>query len=296
MPRKQRFSGTIFAQVVDAYMDSPKYQGLAPHTKLTYRRYLLLAACLDGLGSTPVEQMRPALVQAFLDGFSDRLAAQQKAKVAIAAVERWAIVRDLLPRPITMGTEAPGSDGGHVPWSSEQVSHAEMNAAAHLSRAVTMAANTGQRGSDLAKMRWTDLEIVDGHPGINVIQRKTGLHIWIPFTQDLIAKMATWERRPGFILTKRDGHPFTGTQLRDAWRRELRRPEMAPLVGLVLHGLRGTAVVRLRRAGATTQQICDMVGMSPQMVKRYSRKSDQKENALAAVLHLEGAKERRRVK
>jgi len=52
---------------------------------------------------------------------------------------------------------------------------------------------------------------------------------------------------------------------------------------LVMHGLRGTAVVRLRRAGATTSQICDMVGMSPQMVKRYSRYSDQRENALAAV-------------
>jgi hypothetical protein len=30
-------------------------------------------------------------------------------------------------------------------------------------------------------------------------------------------------------------------------------------------------------------QICDMVGMSPDMVKRYCRFSDQRENALAAV-------------
>ena len=57
--------------------------------------------------------------------------------------------------------------------------------------------------------------------------------------------------------------------------------------GLVLHGLRAFAVVRLRRAGANTGQIADMVGMSEVMVKRYSRFSRQRENALAAVHFLD---------
>jgi hypothetical protein len=54
-----------------------------------------------------------------------------------------------------------------------------------------------------------------------------------------------------------------------------------------MHGLRGTACVRLRRSGATIPQIADMVGMSVQMVARYCRFSIQKENAVAAVIHLE---------
>ena len=58
--------------------------------------------------------------------------------------------------------------------------------------------------------------------------------------------------------------------------------------GLVIHGLRATACVRLSRAGATTRQISDMIGMSEQMVARYCRFSDQKENAVAAVMHLDG--------
>jgi integrase len=78
----------------------------------------------------------------------------------------------------------------------------------HLARVITLAANTGQRGSDLVRMRWTDIEEVDGRPGINVTQQKTGLVIWVPFTQELMAAVATWERRPGFILIKEDGHPF----------------------------------------------------------------------------------------
>jgi len=139
-------------------------------------------------------------------------------------------------------------------------------------------------------MRWTDLEEFDGRLGINVKQKKTGLEIWVPFTAPLLATISTWERRPGFILLKEDGHPFTRQQLSDQWLRERdTRPLLAPLrdAGLVIHGLRGTAVVRLRRAGATIPQISDMVGMSPQMVTRYCRYSVQRENALAAVYMLD---------
>jgi integrase len=291
MPRRgKRYGGItneVFASVIRAYLSSPKFQGLSPETQRSYRRTLLLAECPDGLGSVPVEEMRPALVQAFLDGISDRPAAQQKAKRVLAALERWAIVRDLLPRQITTGTEAPGSNGGHVPWTDEQVLHAETHAAPHLSRAITLAANTGQRGSDLCMMRWTAIETINGRPGINVVQKKTGLQIWVPFTQALIAVMATWERRPGFILTRPDGTPFNRPALTNAWTEERRRPELTELAGLTLHGLRGAAVVRLRRAGVTVPQICDVVGMSPQMVARYCRFSDQRENALAAMNTLE---------
>jgi integrase len=293
MPRGKRryagITGEVFASVINKYLDSEKFRKLAPHTQRTYKTSLLLAEHRDSLGSVPIEEMRPALIQAFLDGLADRPAAQQKAQTAMKALERWAIVRDLLPRAITTGTEAPGSKGGHTPWTEEQVAFAENSVSRHLSCAITLAANTGQRGSDTIRMRWTDIETIEGHPGINVTQQKTRLKLWIPFTQELIAKMAAWERRPGFILLKADGTPFSNRQqLTDAWLRERERPEMEPLRELVMHGLRGTAVVRLRRANVEIPLISDVVGMSEQMVKRYCRLSDQKQNALAAVYVLDG--------
>jgi integrase len=284
--RGRRITGEVFASVIRAFLASPKFQGLAQSTQTNYRHLLKLAEEPDGLGSVPVEEMRPALVQAFLDGLAHIPATQQCAQTALKSLERWAIVRDLLPRSIMLGTEAPGSDGGHTPWTDEQVAFAEQRAAAALARVITMAANTGQRGSDLVKMRWTDIEDVEGRPGINVHQKKTDLKIWVPFTQPLIAAIATWERRPGFILLKKDGLPWSRSELSNQWLRARdTQASLAPLkeAGLVMHGLRGTAVVRLRRAGANLPQICDMVGMSPQMVKRYCRFSDQRENALAAV-------------
>jgi DNA-binding CsgD family transcriptional regulator len=89
----------------------------------------------------------------------------------------------------------------------------------------------------------------------------------------MMAVMRTWERRPGPFVLKEDGQPFSRPQLSDQWLRERdSNAALAPLAdaGLSMHGLRATAVVRLLRAGATTLQIANMVGMSEPMVKRYA--------------------------
>jgi integrase len=282
--------GGTFAPVIREFLGSEKFKKLAVSTQTNYRHTLTLAEHPDTLGAVPVEELRPALVQAFLDGFSDRPAQQKCAQTALKSLEKWALVRDKLPYPITLGTEAPGGTGGHVPWTDEHVALAERHAKPHLSRIITLAANTGQRGSDLVRMRWSDVEEYEGRPGINVTQRKTGLVIWIPMTQELMAAIRGWERRPGYFILKEDGQPFTRPQLSDQWLRERdANAALAPLAtaGLSMHGLRATAVVRLRRAGATTGQIADMVGMSEPMVNRYCRFSVQRENALAAVHYLD---------
>ena len=295
MPRGRRYRGRritdeVFAAVVRDFLASEKFKALARSTQVNYRHNLEMAMHPDTLGAVPVEEIRPALVQAFLDGYADKPAQQKVAQTALKSMERWAIVRDKLPHPITLGTEAPGGKGGYTPWTDEQVALAEQHATPHLARVVTLAANTGQRGSDLVKMRWSDIEHFSGRPGVHVTQRKTGLVIWVPFTQELAEAMRGWERRPGFILLKKDGQPFERAQLSDQWLDErLKNDKLRPLrnAELSLHGLRATAVVRLRRAGASALQIADMVGMSQPMVNRYSRFSEQRENALAAVVYLD---------
>jgi integrase len=269
-------------------MASPKFQGYSPATREVWGRELRLAERPDTLGAISVNVIRPALVQAFMDGMSDRPGKQTAALAALRQLERWGIVRDLLPQPITLGVEIGRSHDGHKPWTDEQVRLAETHARPELARVVTLAANTGQRGSDLVKMRWTDLEDYNGRTGINVTQLKTGRQIWVPITQELASAMAQWERRPGFILLRPTGIPWTRKALTWAWIVERDgNPALRPLAGLVLHGLRATACVRLLRAGANTRQIADMVGMSEPIVGRYCRFSVQRENASAAVLYLD---------
>lgn len=290
MHSRRSIKGGTFAGVIRAYLASPKFAGLSENTKIDYRRHLALAELPETLGLVSVERIRPSLVQAFLDGLADLPAKQRHARVALKAVEKFALVRDLLPWPITTGTEAPGGDGGYEPWPDALVQLAEREARPHIARVITLGANTGQRGSDLVRMTWADLEEYEGRLGINITQKKTGVQIWIPMTQELQAAVRSWDRRPAPLLLREDGHPWTRGQLSSAWLRERDgNPVLAPIAeaGLCLHGLRSTAVVRLRRSGATTGQIAAMVGMSEGTVNRYCRLSIQRENAIAAVHHLD---------
>jgi integrase len=290
-----------FATVIRAYLASPKFTaGLEPSTQKLWRELLHLAEHPDALGAISTLTIRPALVQAFLDGLSATPGRAKNARTALKAVEKYALVRDLLPYPIMTGTETVISDGGHEPWTDGQIGLALSHARADLARVVMLGVHTGQRGSDIVRMRWADIDeqedVITGEhrPGIRVTQKKTGVRLWIPFTRELTAAIEGWskDRKPPFYLVlKPDGAPYNRNQLSVKWNDErASNGLLAPLeeAGLVLHGLRATAVVRARKGGATVLQISSMFGMSEPMVARYSRLVDQREMAMAAVHYLDG--------
>jgi integrase len=282
-----RVAANSFAAIVHAYLASPKFSGYAPSTQKLWGAELRYVAAHDRMGSVLIREIRPSIVQACLDGLIERPAKQETVYRALRQLERWAIVRDLLPRLITTGCEIEGLDGGHTPWTDAQVALGEATVSPALSKVISLAANTGQRGSDLIRMRWTDIESFEGHLGINVLQQKTKERIWVPFPRELIAILSGWERRPGFILERPSGGPWVSRNaLTWAWWAERQRhPELSDLC---LHGLRCTACVRLLRAGNNTRQISDRIGMSEKMVKRYTRFSEQQQNAVAALRQIEG--------
>lgn len=276
----------VFATVIRGFINSPKFQAYASSTRDVWGRELRLAEHPKTLGGLSIYEIRPALVQAYLDGLAETPGKQVAAHAVLQQLEKWAIVRDLLPHSITSGTEVIGSHDGHTPWNDEQIALAEANARQDIARIITLGANTGQRGSDIVKMTWTDLELYDGVMGINVKQQKTGRELWIPLTEPLQKALGAWPRALGPII----GRHTNRKALSNLWTRERNlNPALKPLklAGLVLHGLRASACVRLMRAGATTRQIADMVGMSEPIVGRYCRLSVQRENAIAAVLHLD---------
>ena len=217
-----RIASGSFAAVIRAFMSSEKFRNYSPSTRDGWGRELLLAELPETLGALSTHTIRPALVMAFLDGYADRPGKQRAALAALKQVERWAIVRDLLMHPITTGVQVEPSTDGHIPWSDDQVELAERNARVEMARAITLAANTGQRGSDVVRMRWSDIEDFRGRPGIHVKQKKTGRKLWVPFTQSLMTAMASWEKRPGYLITGPSGKPWTRMALTKAWIAERR--------------------------------------------------------------------------
>lgn len=307
-PKLIRVTEDSFAALVRLFASSenPKWMKYSESTRETWGRELNFMARPACLGAISLNEIRPSLVSSYFDGIADRPGKCAAGLSALVQLEAWAIVKDLLPRPITTGIEIERSTSGHIPWIDEQVALAEAKARPDLSRAVTLACNTGQRVSDLVRMTPAAVETIDGINGINVVQKKTKRKVWVPILSTLASVMETWERRPGPFLTKPDGKPWTSDGLTNAWAYErdtnealksLGRPAVEGKdthdVGLVLHGLRGTACVNLKRAGATVPQIADMVGMSHEMVERYCRLSVQKDNAVAAVYQLERTRRER---
>ncbi len=286
-----------FAAVLRAYESSPQFPK-HPGTAANYSRVIRWAEAVLGRYSTTdiVNGIRAKLVLAALDQLADTPGQQYNARAILGTIDRWAVPREYLLQSITYGVKIASKIEGHEPWTDAQVALAQQQASPELARVITIAVNTGQRGSDIVRMRLTDISDerhpITGqvYPGINVVQKKTGLRLWVPFTDDMVSAVDTWRRTirpPWLLVTQPDGTAFD--RISPAWERERRQNKaLAPLkeAGLVIHGLRGTCVVRLRKAGASVLQIGNMIGMSPPMVARYSKLADQVDMSLAAVHYL----------
>lgn len=271
-------SAMTFSGVIDLYETSPQFLKLASGSREQYRRQLKIAKA--GFGNQAAETVRPSLIRGVVDGLSDTPGAANNFLRAMRALSSWGVSRDYFAMSITEGVEPFESEGGHKPWTDEQIAAAHEHLTGYVRRGIMLALYTGQRGSDIVRMGWTDLD--DG--GFRIKQQKTGREVWCPVMEELAAEMATWEKAPGPFVRQESGKPFT-RKLFSKHFDEV-RGEIPELAGTTIHGLRSTAVVRLRRAGLTTAQIQDVIGMSMAMIERYSRYADKKASGKAAVVKL----------
>jgi integrase len=270
---------TTFGMVLDLYLTSPAFLGLGEGTRDQYTRQIKTARA--GFGNLPADAMRPSLIMGVLDGLADRPGTANNFLTAMRAVSAWGRGRDHFKASITEGVKPYDKKGGHKPWTDAQIEAARQHLTGYVRRAILLGLYTGQRGSDLVRMGWTDID--DG--GFRIVQKKTGREIWCPIVDELAAEMATWDKRPGPFVRQDSGKPFTRKLLSKHYNAA--RLGVSELRGASIHGLRATAVVRLRRQGLTTAQIQDIIGMSMAMIERYSRFADKKASGKAAVISLE---------
>ena len=123
-----------------------------------------------------------------------------------------------------------------------------------------LAINTGQRQGDLLRLPWS---AYDGTQ-IKIRQRKTGQYVPIPVADDLKAALDAAPRRSPIILTNSAGKPWSESGFQSAWGKASMR---AGIRGRTFHDLRGTAVVKLARAGCTEAEIYAITGHKPSDVR-----------------------------
>lgn len=272
-----------FGAVLDGYLEFIKSSGtLTAGTIDQYDRALRIGR--KAWGNLPAKGLRPVHVQAVMDGLAGTTGKANNFLSAMRALSTWARVRDHIEHSLTEGVKPYAKDTGHKPWTPEQIDVALAKLTGVVRRGVVLYMWTGMRGSDAVKLGWTDID----EGGFSYRSQKTSRDVWCPIVPELAAEMATWEKRPGPFLYqdggRADGRRYSRKKFSEHFAEA--RDQIPELAGVTLHGLRCTAVIRLRRAGLSTAQIGDIVGMSLPMIERYCRFADRKASGKAALITL----------
>jgi integrase len=141
-------------------------------------------------------------------------------------------------------------------WTDEHIARFLDVAPANLRLPMLLAINTGQRQGDLRRLPWS---AYDGR-AIRVRQKKTGVPVLVVVSDELKAALDATPRLCPIILTSGDNKPWSESGFQSAWGKATAR---AGIKGLTFHDLRGTAVVRLARAGCTLVEIYSITGHKP---------------------------------
>lgn len=274
--------------LIDAYLSSKAFEKVRATTQYQYKRSLSIAR--RAWGSLKATGLRPVHVQTVMDELGNTPSKANAFLSAMTILSGWARARDHIEQSLTEGVERYDQDGGHKPWSDEQLDAGRKHLTGMIRRGFMLYMSTGQRGSDVVRLGPTDVD--DG--GFSLKQQKTGRDVWCPILPELAAEMATWERRPGPFLLQPNGKPFTRGRFSMLFKEQ--REKIPEIKDCTLHGLRATAVIHLRRGGLAVPQIGDITGMSLATIAHYCRFADRKISGKAALVSLTERSENRTVK
>lgn len=245
--------------LANQYQRSPAFTSLKPDTRAGYIR--CIQRIEQDLGSMPIKALAsPQVRRVFLD-WRDKMGATTPRQAdyrfaVLARILSWAYDRRIIP---ANPCERPGrlfsSSRADVIWSEDQVAALLAVASPQIALAVLLAVETGQRQRDVIRMTWA---AYDGQV-IRLQQSKGGKHLALPVTARLKAALDAQPRRAVTICTTSRGRSWTPDGFKASFGKA---KDAAGIEGVTFHDLRGTAVVRLARAGSTVPEIVAITGHS----------------------------------
>jgi enterobacteria phage integrase len=206
-PNNVAFGPGTIGWVIERYLVGSDYTSKAPGTQQIYR------AALDRLKEICGRALLADLRERHVRQVRQRFTATSKADLAVMLLRMlWAFAKEVLamdlgPNPATEIRNLHHRSWSHEPWPDSVIEkfEAEANPKPNAQLALILLLYTGQRASDVVRMRWTDY---DGK-GIRVRQLKTGTPLWIPCHSKLKAALERTERGSDFILTTRYGKGYS---------------------------------------------------------------------------------------
>jgi integrase len=267
------------AWAIEKFLASPSFNEKAENTKRGYRR--ILDQLRRGWGTGFLRDLEPRHVRTIRRGIA--AVSTSGADIALSLISTlWEFATEELG--LELGANPAHSvkrvhkvTHEHEPWPQEIIERFLCEARPSLRWAVRLALYTGQRRSDLVKMKWSQY---DGE-FIEVRQQKTGALLSIPCHKVLQAELETMPRVAETILVGGRGAPLTASSLSVMVRKALRQMGVD---GYAIHGLRKNAAVELANAGCDAFEIAAITGhRTVGMVQHYAKRHDQRRRARSAM-------------
>jgi integrase len=274
--RPKAAPGTFSALAI-RYYGSPQYQSLSATSRSNYRR--IIDGFLQHHGHRQVDQMTREHVDIIIGKMASKPGAGIILLKRIRTLVRYAMSLGWTDRDPTVGVKAYRSKEIHT-WNEEELATFEKRwpEGSRERLAFALLLYTGQRGSDVHRMVWTDL-VGDA---IRVAQQKTTTKLTIPIHEALSRLLASANRNHANILVTAYKRPFSVKGFGNMMSTAIRE---AGLLGRCKpHGLRKAAARRLAEAGCSASEIMAITGHKTLAeVERYTRAAEQERLARQAM-------------
>ena len=266
-----------FAALAIRYYGSPQFQSLSVTSRSNYRR--VIDGFLEQHGHRRVDQMTREHVDIVVGRMADRPGAGIILLKRIRTLIRYAMALGWTDRDPTAGVKAYRSKEIHT-WNEQEIAVFEKRwrEGSRERLAFALLLYTGQRGSDVHRMSWTDI-VADT---IRVAQRKTAAKLSIPIHDALHRLLAIANNHDQTILATAYGKPFTVKGFGNMMSRAIGEAGLPQRCKA--HGLRKAAARRLAEAGCSASEIMAITGHKTLAeVERYTRAAEQERLARQAI-------------
>ncbi|MEZ7136876.1 tyrosine-type recombinase/integrase [Komagataeibacter sp. SM21] len=266
--------------VIRSYRQSIEFKQTRPATQKIKQYYLCE---LDIFRDMPIQDIKRRNILAIRDMIAS--CRGHGASNGFLSIVRsffgWAVTRDWIEVNPASGIRMLPSKPLPT-WTPEIVQQAMGSLNHALQRAIIMALFTGQRRSDLCRMKWSD---ISGN-FIHVIQGKTGTALKIPIHPKLAIYLDQWRHSGEFILTNTNGDPWKPNSITSSLSEASLSGRIPP--GFNIHGLRKMSATLLAEAGCTTHEIAAITGHKTlAMVQHYTIAASQEKLAKDAIARID---------
>lgn len=250
--------------LAERYFESTKFKGKADRTRHVER--LVIERFLVKHGEKSALSIETRHLDAIFSGMASTPAAAMDLRKKLKALFTLSIKLGWRRDDPTAATDSFKLGTWHS-WEDEEVEAFEKKWAIGTRQrfAFDLLIYTGQRSSDVRRMKWTDSR----GEKIRVKQAKTGAELMIHRHPDLDPSLKAFRKDVGTMVVTEFGKPFTekgfGNWMADAIH-DAGLPDRC-----VTHGIRKAAARRLAEAGCTAHEIASITGhKSLKEVQRYT--------------------------